>query len=209
MPSYRVRVGDAQLTARTVLLSTGVAYRRLGLPALDDLVGAGVFYGAATGMAREMQGRDVIVVGGGNSAGQAAVHLAKFATRVTILIRRPDLSATMSDYLIREIEATPAIQVVGDSEIVDGGGEGRLEWVTLRNRVSGEEHERRVDGVFCMLGAEPDCSWLPAGLALDERGYVLTGRDVPRETWSTGCRPRTWRRPCRASSPRVTCAHGR
>ncbi|WP_275006171.1 FAD-dependent oxidoreductase [Promicromonospora iranensis] len=184
-----VHVAGAQLCARTVVIAAGVTYRRLDVPGVDDLVGAGVYYGAATSMAREMQDRDVYVVGGGNSAGQAAVHLAKFAGAVTILVRRASLAETMSDYLVREIEATPNIQVRTRTVVADGGGEGRLQWLWLEDLDTGERGKTLADGLFCLLGAEPDCSWLPDGVALDERGFVLTGRDVPRELWVDGQPP--------------------
>jgi thioredoxin reductase (NADPH) len=184
-----VHVTGAQLCARTVVLATGVTYRRLGVPGIEDLVGAGVYYGAATSMAREMQDRDVYVIGGGNSAGQAAVHLAKFAGAVTILVRRASLAETMSDYLVREIDATPTIQVRTRTVVADGGGDGQLQWLRLEDLDTGESAKTSADGLFCLLGAEPDCSWLPDGLALDERGFVLTGRDVPREAWVDGQPP--------------------
>jgi thioredoxin reductase (NADPH) len=184
-----VHVAGAQMCARTVVIATGVTYRRLGVPGVDDLVGAGVYYGAATSMAREMQDRDVYVVGGGNSAGQAAVHLAKFAGAVTILVRRASLAETMSDYLVREIEATPNIQVRTRTVVADGGGEGRLQWLLLEDLDGAGSTKTLADGLFCLLGAEPDCSWLPDGVALDERGFVLTGRDVPRESWVDGRPP--------------------
>ncbi|MEV0891583.1 FAD-dependent oxidoreductase [Promicromonospora sp. MEB111] len=184
-----VHVRGAQLCARTVVLATGVSYRRLGVPGVEDLVGAGVYYGAATSMAREMQDRDVFVVGGGNSAGQAAVHLAKFAGGVTILVRRASLAETMSDYLVREIEATPTIQVRTRTVVADGGGDAWLQWLRLEDLETGESTKTSADGLFCLLGAEPDCAWLPEGVALDERGFVLTGRDVPREAWVDGQPP--------------------
>lgn len=184
-----VHVPGAQLCARTVVLAMGVTYRRLGVPGVDDLVGAGVYYGAATSMAREMQDRDVFVVGGGNSAGQAAIHLAKFAGAVTILVRRGALAETMSAYLVREIEATSNIQVWTRTVVVDGGGDGQLRWLRLENLDTGEQTKTLADGLFCLLGAEPDCSWLAQAVALDERGFVLTGRDVPREAWVDGHPP--------------------
>ena len=133
--------------------------------------------------AREMEGYDVIVVGGGNSAGQAAIHLSRFAKSVTILVRRSGLEATMSAYLIGEIAYNPRIVVQAGAEIADGGGDGRLEWVDVRDIESGETTRRNAEGLFLLLGAEPHCDWLPPGVALDERGFVLTGRDVPREQW--------------------------
>ncbi|MGW8564584.1 FAD-dependent oxidoreductase [Isoptericola sp. NPDC055881] len=186
---HHVHVDGAQLCARTVVLATGVSYRRLGVPGLDDLVGAGVYYGAASSMAREMADRDVVVVGGGNSAGQAAVHLAKFAGSVTILVRRGSLAETMSDYLVREIAATPTIAVRPRTVVTDGGGDGRLQWLITEDLDTGERSKTHADGLFCLLGAEPDCGWLPDGLARDDHGFVLTGRDVPQEDWADGRPP--------------------
>ncbi|MCK9794080.1 FAD-dependent oxidoreductase [Isoptericola sp. 4D.3] len=186
---HHVLVDGAQLCARTVVLATGVSYRRLGVPGIDDLVGAGVHYGAASSMAREMTDRDVVVVGGGNSAGQAAVHLAKFAGSVTILVRRGSLAETMSDYLVREIAATPTIAVRPRTVVADGGGDGRLQWLVTEDLDTGERSKTHADGLFCLLGAEPDCGWLPDGVARDEHGFVLTGRDVPRSDWPGGRPP--------------------
>ncbi|AEG44446.1 FAD-dependent oxidoreductase [Isoptericola variabilis] len=186
---HHVHVDGAHLCARTVVLATGVAYRRLDVPGVEELVGAGVHYGAATSMAREMQDRDVYVVGGGNSAGQAAVHLARFAGAVTMLVRRASLAETMSDYLVREIAATPNITVRTRTVVSDGGGDGRLRWLRLRDLDSGADTVTSADGLFCLLGAQPDCGWLPDGVALDDDGFVLTGRDVPREAWRDGRPP--------------------
>ncbi len=184
-----LETGGGIVRARTVIVASGVAYRRLGVLPLEELVGLGVFYGAAMTAAREMQDREVYVVGGGNSAGQAAVHLARFARSVTILIRREDLTATMSEYLIREIKWNPRISVQPRTQVVDGGGIGRLEWLTLRDL--DEEKETRVDadGLFLLLGAQTNCDWLPAEVARDERGFVLTGRDVPKGSWTEGSPP--------------------
>ncbi|MDO8145836.1 FAD-dependent oxidoreductase [Isoptericola sp. 178] len=186
---HHVHVEGAQMCARTVVLATGAAYRRLDVPGLEGLVGAGVFYGAATSMAREMADRDVYVVGGGNSAGQAAVHLAKFAGSVTVVVRRADLAAAMSDYLVREIAATPTISVRTSTVVTDAGGDGWLRWLRLADRDGGGSVTVGADGLFCLLGAEPDCGWLPPELARDEDGYVLTGRDVPRDRWPDGRPP--------------------
>lgn len=186
---HHVHVDGAQMCARTVVLATGVSYRRLGVPGVDDLVGAGVHYGAATSVAREMADRAVYVVGGGNSAGQAAAHLAKFARTVTIVVRREGLAETMSDYLVREIAATPNISVRARTVVADGGGDGALQWLQLADVRSGETTAVPADGLFCLLGADPDCGWLPDGVALDDRGFVLTGRDVPREHWTDGRPP--------------------
>ena len=175
--------------ARAVVIASGVAYRRLGVHAIEDLVGRGVFYGSAMSVARELEGAHAVVVGGGNSAGQAALHLAKFAARVTIMIRRRDLAETMSNYLIREIEYQPRITVRPCSTVVDGGGADRLEWIDVRDLDTGEVARDEVRGLFLMLGAEPHCTWLPPEVLLDQRGFVLTGRDVPKDHWLDGLPP--------------------
>ncbi len=177
------------MKARTVVVATGVAYRRLGVEPLEDLVGSGVFYGAAMTAAREMEGGATFVVGGGNSAGQAAVHLARFARSVTILVRRDGLAETMSQYLVGEIEANPAITVQPRTVVTDGGGDGRLEWLELQDTRTGECTRHEAAGLFLLLGAEPHCEWLPEQVRRDERGFVLTGRDVPRDDWGDGVPP--------------------
>ncbi|HKJ11450.1 MAG TPA: FAD-dependent oxidoreductase [Ornithinimicrobium sp.] len=177
------------LRARSVVIATGVAYRRLGVSALEALIGNGVYYGAAMTAAREMEGGDVYVVGGGNSAGQAAVHVARFASTVTIVVRRDGLADTMSQYLVDEIEANPKVTVLPHTVVADGGGEGRLEWLELRDRVHGSPSRVPARGLFLLLGAEPHCEWLPPEVRNDDRGFVLTGRDVPREDWSDDVPP--------------------
>jgi thioredoxin reductase (NADPH) len=186
-----VHTEGGDVRARAVLVSTGVDYRRLGVESLEELVGRGVNYGAAMAAAREMTGGHVVVVGGGNSAGQAAVHAARFARAVTIVVRRPDLSATMSDYLINEIEWNPRITVRGSTRVVDGGPDdvGQLSWVAFEDVTTGEREEVDAQGLFLLLGAAPECGWLPADVVRDERGFVLTGRDVPKEHWSAGVPP--------------------
>jgi thioredoxin reductase (NADPH) len=184
-----VRTDRGDVRARTVVVATGVAYRRLRVEPLEELVGRGVDYGAAMTAAREMEGQDVFVVGGGNSAGQAAVHLARFAASVTILVRRESLVETMSSYLFNEIEHISRITVRAFTRVVDGGGEARLEWLALEDVHSGAVERVAAQGLFLLLGAEPHCEWLPSDLARDERGFVLTGRDVPREHWVEGLPP--------------------
>ncbi|HVK23401.1 MAG TPA: FAD-dependent oxidoreductase [Actinokineospora sp.] len=176
-----------ELRARTVVVATGAAYRRIGVDPIEDLVGRGVHYGAATSVARDCAGKSVYVVGGGNSAGQAALHLTRFAKTVTILIRRDSLAATMSDYLIREISANHRISVRPHTEVVDGGGEGALTWLGLRTK--GTEEKVDCEQLMLLLGAEPCVQWLPAEVAQDAHGFVLTGRDVPAEWWSADVPP--------------------
>lgn len=188
-PVHTVHLEDVSVRSRTVLIATGVVYRRLGVAAIEDLIGRGVNYGAATSTAREMKKKDVFVVGGGNSAGQAAVHLSRFARSVTVVIRRDDLSATMSDYLIRELSGRARISLRPRTTVVDGGGEGRLEWLRLRDLTTGVEERVDARGLYLLLGAEPSCGWLPEEVCRDERGFVLAGRDVPEAFWTDGLPP--------------------
>jgi thioredoxin reductase (NADPH) len=175
--------GGATVSARAVVLATGVTYRRLGIPALEALAGAGVFYGGAGSDAHRMSGQDVYVVGGANSAGQAALHLARYARRVTLVVRAPSLATGMSHYLVRQLESTPNVQTEVGTEIVDGGGDGWLTHLVLRDRASGTEERVIADGLYLSIGARPHTEWLPAEIARDDRGFVLTDADVPRDTW--------------------------
>jgi thioredoxin reductase (NADPH) len=184
-----VRLSDGgEVTARAVILATGVAWRRLGVPALEALAGSGVFYGAAGTEARAVRGEDVFVVGAGNSAGQAALHLAGHAASVTIVAIEHDLGERMSDYLVQQLLATPNVALRLHHEVVDGRGRGRLEGLTLRDRDTGATQEVDASAVFVLIGAEPRTDWLDGVVERDERGYVLTGRDVveggrPRARW--------------------------
>jgi thioredoxin reductase (NADPH) len=164
--------------ARAVLLATGARYRRLDIPALEALNGAGVFYGGPTSEAPAMADRDVYVLGGANSAGQAALHLARYARRVTLVARAQSLDAGMSHYLVRQVEATPKLQVRLGTEIVGGGGDGWLEQLVLRDRADGSEETVDADGLFLMIGARPHTEWLPAEVDRDTQGFVLTGSDL-------------------------------
>jgi thioredoxin reductase (NADPH) len=184
-----VRTDGGEIHTRAVVVATGVHYRKLGIEPLERLVGQGVFYGSAMSAARELEGQDVVVVGGGNSAGQAAIHLARFARSVTILVRRSGLEDTMSRYLIKEVEWNPRVSVRPHSEICDGGGDGRLDWLDVRDRTTDAVERVEVGGLFLLLGAEPHCDWLPPDVARDEHGFVLTGRDVPGERWGDGLPP--------------------
>jgi thioredoxin reductase (NADPH) len=181
-PDRVVRLADgAEIAARAVILATGVAWRRLGVPALEALNGAGVFYGAAGSEAQAMRGEDVFVVGAGNSAGQAAIHLAGYAASVTIVTIDERLGQFMSDYLVQKVTATPNITVVLNTEVVDGHGRQRLEGLTLRDRGTGATREVPASAVFVLIGAEPRTDWLEGVVERDERGYVLTGRDLARD----------------------------
>ena len=179
---YRVRVSDgSEITARAIVLAPGVFWRRLGVPSLEALIGTGVFYGAAGSEARAMQGQNVCVVGAGNSAGQAAVHLARYAASVTMLVRGNSLTRTMSDYLIKEIEHVSNVTVRMGVEVIDGEGKVNLETLTLRERASGATETVPAAALFVMIGAEPHTEWLPGCIERDDRGFILTGRDLVRD----------------------------
>jgi thioredoxin reductase (NADPH) len=174
-----VRLLDgSEVRAQTVVIATGVEWRRLGVPSLEALVGAGVFYGAAVGESRAMQDRDVFIVGAGNSAGQAALHLAKHARAVTLVMRGARIEASMSSYLVRAITETPNIDVRSQTEVVDGAGDGHLRSLTLADRARGVTEDVTADALFVMIGGEPHTQWLPEEIARDPQGYVITGRDV-------------------------------
>jgi thioredoxin reductase (NADPH) len=167
-----------EIPGRAVVIATGVSYRRLGIPALEALLGTGVFYGAATSEAASLTGEQAYVVGGGNSAGQAAVYLARFASQVTLLVRGESLAASMSEYLITEIESTRNIAVRYCTEIVGGGGRRRLEQLELRDRRSGDRTTVPAAALFVLIGAEPLTDWLPPEVERDEWGYIVTGSDA-------------------------------
>jgi thioredoxin reductase (NADPH) len=175
-------VDGSQAAARAVIVATGAAYRRLDAPGVEELLGTGVFYGAAVSEAPAMAGREVFVVGAGNSAGQAAVHLAKYAEHVTILARGSTLGRTMSDYLVREIQAHPAITVRLGTQVVAAGGAGPLEHLTLRD-AAGTTWTVPAAALFILIGAQPRTDWLAGTLALDEHGFVLTGPDLLEGGW--------------------------
>src|ERR671916_164872 len=177
-----------EVAGRAVILATGVSYRRLGVPSLEDLVGQGVFYGAAASEAQSMEGQEVYVVGGANSAGQAAMHLSKYASRVTILVRGRSLSSSMSDYLVKEIDAAQNIEVRFNIRVVDGGGEGRLERLVLKNSDSDLTETVPATALFVLIGAEPHTEWLPEAILRDNRGFVVTGHDLLRN----GRPPQGW-----------------
>jgi thioredoxin reductase (NADPH) len=174
-----VRLLDGtELRARTVVIATGIEWRRLGVPRLEELVGSGVFYGAAVSESRAMGDQDVFVVGAGNSAGQAVLHLAKHARAVTLLVRGESFAKSMSSYLVRAIESTPNVVVRHRTEVVDGTGDGQLETITLADRANDTVEEVSADALFIMIGGEPHTQWLPDQIARDAHGYLITGRDL-------------------------------
>jgi thioredoxin reductase (NADPH) len=171
----RLTLSDgASVRTRTVIVATGASWRRIGVPELEALTGRGVFYGAAVSEAPAMRGRHVFVVGGGNSAGQAAVHLSRYADGVTVLIRRAGLVETMSDYLIRELDALPNVEVRPRAQVVGGAGGDFLEELTIRDLDSGAETVE-AGVLFVLIGSEPRTDWLTGTLARDQWGFLLTG----------------------------------
>jgi thioredoxin reductase (NADPH) len=177
--AHAVRFADgAELNTHAVILATGVAYRTLGAPGLSDLTGRGVYYGSANTEASACVGCDVYIVGGANSAGQAAVYFAKHAQRVHLLVRAPTLQLSMSHYLIEQLAAIDNIEVHACTEVVGGAGGEHLERLTLRHANSGETWEVDAQWLFVFIGAAPRTDWLPTGLARDQRGFVLTGPDL-------------------------------
>jgi thioredoxin reductase (NADPH) len=169
-----------EVRSRAVIVATGARYRLLGVEAVDRLQGQGVFYGAAVTEAPAMEGRRVCVVGGGNSAGQAAMHLAKFAAHVTVLVRSPSLSQSMSDYLIKAIDSAPNVDVLYKTQVVGGGGDEGLDHLVVRGVGSGEERRLDVEGLFLLIGSQPYTDWL-GGVARDRWGFLLTGPDLLSE----------------------------
>ena len=190
---YRLTLSDGgTLTTRTVVITTGATYRRLGVPRLEDLQGRGVFYGAGVSEAPAMSGQKVFVIGGGNSAGQAALHLARWAEQVTLLVRSQSLADGMSDYLIREIEAAPKVDVRYRVQVVDGTGTDHLESLVFEDRKTRARRSVPADGLFVLIGSEPRTEWLGEGLARDRWGFILTGQDVaddPGARWHADRQP--------------------
>jgi thioredoxin reductase (NADPH) len=168
----------SQVRSRAVIIATGVSYRRLGIAELEPFAGTGVFYGASTVEAQAVAGQPVFVVGGGNSAGQAALHLSKYAEQVTILVRSHSLAASMSDYLVRQIDNTANVHVRYRSEVAGGGGDGRLEHVLVWDRDSGRTESLPAAGLFVLIGAQPFTGWLPDAVHRDPWGFILTGPDA-------------------------------
>jgi thioredoxin reductase (NADPH) len=189
--------------AGAVVLATGASYRRLGVEPLEALHGAGVFYGAAASEAPLVAGEEVFIVGGANSAGQAAIHLAHYAQRVTLVVRAATLEAGMSHYLVRQVEETPNIEVRTGTEVVDGGGDGWLDHLVLRNRADGGLETVGAYALFLMIGAQPHTEWLPPAIERDGSGFVVTGSELSDEALlALGRRPM----PLETSVPGVLAA---
>jgi len=167
-----------EVTAHAVVLATGVSWRRLGIPELERLVGAGVFYGASASEMQAMRGRRAAVVGGGNSAGQAVVQLAKYADEVTLLVRGDSLEKSMSEYLIAELRATGNVSIRLETEVAAVESDDRLRAVVVRDGARDALERVATDGLFVMIGGDPHTGWLDGAVERDERGFVVTGSDL-------------------------------
>jgi thioredoxin reductase (NADPH) len=174
-------IDQSEVPTRAVIIATGARYQRLAISNLEQFEGNGVYYAATDLETRSCSGSDVVVVGGGNSAGQAALYLSQQGCGVSIVIRRSNLSSSMSRYLIDRIAADPKIDVVTDTEIRALDGDGHLERVVLEHTPSERRHAKECVALFCFIGAEPSTSWLNGTVAVDEKGFVLTDRSLPPE----------------------------
>jgi thioredoxin reductase (NADPH) len=184
-----VRFDDGTtIDAHAVILATGVSYRQLAAPGLGDMTGRGVYYGSALTEAANCKGQDIYIVGGANSAGQAAVYLARQAKSVTILVRGPSLERSMSYYLIQQIEGIPQISVRTCTEVIEAHGEDHLESITLRDTSTGQTETVDAQWIFLFIGAAPLTDWLDGVVVRDEKGFVVAGPDLSIE----GDRPRGW-----------------
>jgi thioredoxin reductase (NADPH) len=181
---------DEAVYAKAIVIANGVSWRHLEIAALDRLNGRGVYYGAAPGESRSALGSDAYIVGGGNSAGQAALNLSSFANSVTVLLRGDTLAKSMSHYLIEQLRTKSNVSVETLSEITDAYGADHLEAIDVTNRMTGETRRRSASALFILIGADAETSWLPPQIGRDEQGYVITGRDVlARSSWPAGRDP--------------------
>ena len=181
-PYRYVTLGDgSELACHAVLLATGVQYRTLDVPGVARLTGAGVYYGAALTEALSCAGDDVYIVGGANSAGQAALHFARYARHVVMLVRGGGLAASMSQYLIEEIAAQPTITVRAHSQVVEACGDASLEWLVIADSATGERETVPARALFIFIGALPRTDWLDGAVQRDAQGFILSGPDLKRD----------------------------
>ena len=178
--NYKIlKLKDGQvINSKAVIITTGVDYRKLEAEGINEFTGAGVYYGAANTEAQACKDKDVFIVGGGNSAGQAAMYLSTFARNIYIVIRKPDLTSSMSQYLIDQLNKTSNIQVLARSVIAKAGGEDHLENVTIRNLDSEEEVTRDCNSILIFIGARPYTDWIPGSILKNHRGFIITGKDL-------------------------------
>jgi thioredoxin reductase (NADPH) len=167
-----------EIKTHTIILSTGVDYKKLEIKGIHKLTGAGVYYGSAAAEAHSCKGKNVFIIGGGNSAGQAAMHLSGFAKNVSIVIRKDSLDSTMSRYLIEQIYKTNNINIIPGSVVVEAVGENRLECLTLENGETGEQKSYESAAMFIFIGARPETDWIKLNIIKDSKGFIETGRDL-------------------------------
>jgi thioredoxin reductase (NADPH) len=179
-PYELVRDDGTVFFARTIVIATGANYNKPTAVNLDRFAGRGVHYGATYIEAQLCEGEEVVVVGGGNSAGQAAVFLSQTASKVYMLVRGADLAESMSRYLIQRISGNPSIELLCNSELCGLEGENALEEVSWTDKQTGQVRSVRTHHLFIMAGASPNTEWLRGVVALDEKGFILTGRDLPQ-----------------------------
>ena len=187
---YRVvRLADgSEISCHVLLIATGVSYRKLDVPGAERLAGAGVYYGAAMTEALECKDEDVYIVGGANSAGQAAMYFSRHARKAVIVCRSNDLRKGMSSYLVNQIEDTPNIEVRVNAKVIEALGENHLEEVKIKDSATGEEETVPARSLFIFIGAAPKTDWLEGVVERDERGFILSGPDLVRD----GKRPKNW-----------------
>jgi thioredoxin reductase (NADPH) len=179
-----------EVTARAAVISTGVSYRRLGVPSLESLSGHGVYYGSSVSAAHALTGLPAGIIGAGNSAGQAALHLARYCASVHLIVRSSDLAGSMSAYLVEAICATPVITVHVNTEVIGAHGDGQLDGIIMRNRGGGQEERLPLASLFVMIGARPRTDWLPLEIARDGHGFLFTGADAAAsEFWTLSRQP--------------------
>jgi thioredoxin reductase (NADPH) len=183
---FVARIGNlGEITARAAVISTGVSYRRLGLPSLEALSGHGVYYGSSVSAAHALTGLDAAVIGAGNSAGQAALHLARYCASVHLIVRASNLAESMSAYLVDAICAMPVIKVHVNTEVVACHGDGQLEAVTMRDRSNAHEEQLPLASLFVMIGARPRTDWLPPEVGRDKHGFLFTGAEAAAsDSWT-------------------------
>ena len=169
---------DKEIVAKSVVITSGVSYRKLEGKGMEDFTGAGIYYGAATTEALSCSGKVVFVVGGGNSAGQGAMYLSRYAEKVNIVVRREDLSSSMSQYLIDQIDGTSTIEVLSFTEIIEAKGDGHLQYVVLQNTKDDSTKEVKADAMFIFIGTRPHTEWINLDVIKDEKGFVETGRNL-------------------------------
>jgi thioredoxin reductase (NADPH) len=188
-PYRYVKLSDgSEVSCHALVIATGVTYRKLNAPGIEELTGAGVYYGAARSEAPGYKGEDVYIIGGANSAGQAAMHFSQYAKSVNLIVRADSLTKGMSQYLVDQIEATPNISAIYNSNVTAASGEGRLEAITITDASTGESRTVPTHALLIFIGAQPHTEWVAGVLERDEVGFILTGTDLLKG----GKRPANW-----------------